>query len=47
MCSNGLVCDVFCMNKAIAWLGCRLFVDMVSQLSLGYNVSHFLIGDDL
>ena len=19
-----------CMNKAIAWLGCRLFVDMVS-----------------
>ena len=25
-----------CMNKAIAWLGCRLFVDMVSQLSLEY-----------
>ena len=36
-----------CMNKAIAWLGCRLFVDMVSQLSLEYNVSHCLIGDDL
>ena len=36
-----------CMNKAIAWLGCWLFVDMVSQLSLEYNVSHCLIGDDL
>ena len=36
-----------CMNKVIAWLGCRLFVDMVSQLSLEYNVSHCLIGDDL
>ena len=36
-----------CMNKAIAWLGCRLFVDMMSQLSLEYNVSHCLIGDDL
>ena len=36
-----------CMNKAIAWLGYRLFVDMVSQLSLEYNVSHCLIGDDL
>ena len=36
-----------CMNKAIAWLGCRLFVDTVSQLSLEYNVSHCLIGDDL
>ena len=36
-----------CINKAIAWLGCRLFVDMVSQLSVEYNVSHFLIGDDL
>ena len=34
-----------CMNKAIA--GYRLFVDMVSQLSLEYNVSHCLIGDDL
>ena len=31
-----------CMNKAIAWLGCRLFVDMVSQLSLEYNC-HTLI----
>ena len=37
----------FSMNKAIAWLGCRLFVDMVSHLSLEYNVSHCLIGDDL
>ena len=36
-----------CMNKAIAWLGCRLFVEMVSQLSLESNVSHCLIGDDL
>ena len=36
-----------CMNKAIALLGCRLFVDMVLQLSLEYNVSHCLIGDDL
>ena len=36
-----------CMNKAIAWLGCRLFVDVVSQLSLKYNVSHCLIGDNL
>ena len=36
-----------CMNKAIVWLSCRLFVDMVSQLSLEYNVSHCLIGDDL
>ena len=35
------------MNKAIAWLGYRIFVDMVSQLSLEYNVSHCLIGDDL
>ena len=35
------------MNKVIAWLGCRLFVDMVSQLSLEYNVSHCLIGEDL
>ena len=36
-----------CMKKAIAWFGCRLFIDMVSQLSLEYNVSHCLIGDDL
>ena len=35
-----------CMNKAIAWLGCRLIVDMVSQLSLEYKVSHCFIGDD-
>ena len=36
-----------CMNKAIEWLVCRLFVNMVSQLSLECNVSHCLIGDDL
>ena len=35
------------MNKAITWLDYRLFMDMVSQLSLEYNVSHRLIGDDL
>ena len=46
MCSNGLTCDVFVYEHSIAWLGCRLFVDMVSQLSLEYNVSHCLIGDD-
>ena len=47
MCSNGLACDVFVYEQVIAWLSCRLFVDMVSQLSLEYNVSHFLIDDDL
>ena len=36
-----------CMIKATTWLGCRLFVDMVSQLDLEDNVSHYLIGDDL
>ena len=36
-----------CMKKVIAWLDCRLFVDIVSQLSLEYKVSHYLIGDDL
>ena len=36
-----------CMNKAIACLGCRQFVDMESQLSVEYTVSHCLIGDDL
>ena len=36
-----------CMNKVIAWLSCRLIVDMVSQLSLEYKISHCLIGDDL
>ena len=35
------------MIKAIAWLGCRLFVDMVSQLDLEDKVSHYSIGDDL
>ena len=44
MCSNVWLVICLCMNKAIAWLGCRLFVDMVSQLSLEYNVSHCLIG---
>ena len=38
---------ILCIIDAIVWLGCRLFVDMVSQLSLEYNVSHCLIGDDL
>ena len=44
-----MVCLVMClrMNKAIAWFGCRLFVDMVSQLSLEYKISHCLIGDNL
>ena len=36
-----------CMNKVIASLSCRLFMDMLSQLILEYNVSHCLIGDDL
>ena len=36
-----------CMIEAIAWLGCRLFVDMVSQLDLEDKVSHYPIGDDL
>ena len=47
MCSNSLACDVFVYEQGLAWLGCKLFVDMVSQLSLEYNVSHCLIGDDL
>ena len=29
MCSNELTCVVMCMSKAIAWLGSRLFVDMI------------------
>ena len=29
----------FYMIEAIAWLGCRLFVDMVSQLDLEDKVS--------
>ena len=37
----------FCMIEVIAWLGCRLLVDMVSQLDLVDNVSHYSIGDDL
>ena len=36
-----------CMIEAIAWLGCRLFVDMVSQLDLDDKVSPYLISDDL
>ena len=36
-----------CMIEVIAWLGCRLFVDMVSQLDLEDKISHYLIGDDL
>ena len=47
MFSNGLACDVLRMHEAITWLGFRIFVDMESQLSLEYNVSHCLIGDDM
>ena len=35
------------MIEVIAWLGCRLFVNMVSQLDLEDKLSHYLIGDDL
>ena len=38
---------ILCMIEAIAWLSCRLFVDMMSQLDLGDKVSHYSIGDDL
>ena len=36
-----------CRIEAIAWLGCRLVVDMVSQLDLEDKVSNYPIGDDL
>ena len=36
-----------CMIEAIALLGYRLFVDMVSQLNREDKVSHYPIGDDL
>ena len=36
-----------CMVEVISWLGCRLFMDMVSQLDLEDIVSHYPIGDDL
>ena len=36
-----------CMIKVIAWLGCKLFIDMVSQLYLEDKVSHYPIGYDL
>ena len=36
-----------CMIEAITWFGCRLFVDMVSQLDLEDKVCHYSIGDDL
>ena len=36
-----------CTIEVIAWLGCRLFVDMVSQLNLKDKVSHYPIGDNL
>ena len=29
MCPNVLTCDELCVDKAIAWLVCRLFVDML------------------
>ena len=38
---------ILCMIEAIAWLGGRLFVDMVSQLDLEDKVSHYSIDDDL
>ena len=47
MCSNGLACDVFVYEQGHCMVGCRLFVDMASQLSLEYKVSHCLIGGDL
>ena len=37
----------FCSIEAIAWLGYRLVVDMVSELDLKDKVSHYPIGDDL
>ena len=37
----------FYMIEAIAWLGYRLFVDMVSLLDLEDKVSHYPISDDL
>ena len=36
-----------CRIETIAWLGCRLVVDMVSQIDLEDKVSHYPIGDDL
>ena len=36
-----------CVIDVITWIGCRLFVDMVSQLYLEDKVSHYLISDDL
>ena len=36
-----------CIIEAIKRLGCRLFVNMVSQLDLEDKVSHYLIVDDL
>ena len=36
------------MDKAVAWLVCRLFVDMLCHnLPLEDKVCHCLIGDDL
>ena len=34
-----------CMIEAIAWLGCRLFMDRVLQLDLEDKVRHYSIGD--
>ena len=31
---------ILCKIEAISWLGCRLFVDMMSQLDLEDKVSH-------
>ena len=36
-----------CRIEAITWLGCRLVVDMVSQLDLDNKLRQYSIGDDL
>ena len=36
-----------CIIEAIAWLDCRLFVDIVSQLDLEDKVTHYPISYDL
>ena len=38
---------ILCMIEVIVWLGCRLSMDMVSQLDLEDKVSHYPIGNDL
>ena len=31
---------ILCMIEVVSWVGCRLFMDMVSQLDLENKVSH-------